>query len=447
MSMLLGALIALGVLVTFHEFGHFWVARRCGVEVIRFSIGFGKPLLRWHDKYGTEFVIAMIPLGGYVKMLDEREEEAAIPEHKLPFAFNRKPVGQRIAIVAAGPIANFILAVILFWLVALIGSKEPIPIIGKVAPESIAAVSGLKPLDEIVAIDGVKTVTWGDIAFQLFGRLGETGNIAVTVKDQQLVEKTYQLAINNWLRGADKPNPFHGIGIEAYRPPIKPELVAIAQDSPAERAGLKAGDLLISLNGTPVADWLTFSEIIQQSPNQVVTVGYLRAGQSYTTSVALATFPEATKKIGYIGVEVKAVWPEDKLRRVNYGPLAAIPKALHQTWSFSVLTLSAIKKMFSGEMSVKNLSGPITIVKVAGSSVESGFTSFLMFLALFSVSLGVFNLLPIPVLDGGHLLFYMIELVRRRPVSEQVQGVALQLGVFLMIAIMLFAIMNDLNWL
>lgn len=447
MSMLIGALIALGVLVTFHEFGHFWVARRCGVEVIRFSIGFGKPILRWHDKQGTEFVIAMIPLGGYVKMLDEREEEAEIPAEKLPYTFNRKPVGQRIAIVAAGPIANFILAFVLFWMVALIGAKEPIPLIGKIEPESIAAVSGLKSMDEIIAVDGVNTATWGDIAFQLFRRLGETGNIAVTVKDSASTEKTYQLAINNWQRGAEKPNPFHGLGINPYRPPIKPELAAIAEDSPAARANLKKGDLLTSLNGKPITDWVAFSQVIQRSPNQTVTIGYQRNGQNNNVSVTLGTFPDTNKNLGYIGVEVKANWPEDKLRRVNYDPVTAIVIATKQTWSFSAVTLSALKKMFTGEMSVKNLSGPITIVKVAGSSVESGFTSFLKFLALFSVSLGVFNLLPIPVLDGGHLLFYLIELVRGRPISEQIQGVALQFGVFLMIGIMLFAIMNDLNWL
>lgn len=448
MSMILGGLIALGVLVTIHEFGHFWVARRCGVEVIRFSIGFGKPIVRWYDKHGTEFVIAMIPLGGYVKMLDEREEEQVIPPEKLAYAFNRKPVGQRMAIVAAGPIANFILAFLLFWVLALIGAKVPIPVIGGVEAESIAASAGVKPMSQITAIDNKPTATWEDVSLQLFKRLGETGNIAITVKDSSSQERTYQLAINNWQRGADKPNPLEGLGIEPYRPIIKPLLAGVAADGPAAQAGLQKDDLITSFNGEPVTDWRDLTDLIKKSANQQVTIGYQRDGQNNLAQVNLISAPD-TEDSGFMGIEIarNIVWPEAMLHRVNYGVVDGMVRSLDQTWGFTYLTLAAIKKMFTGEMSVKNLSGPITIVKVAGSSFESGFVYFLKFLALFSVSLGILNLLPIPVLDGGHLLFYVIEWIRGRPIPEEIQGAALQLGVFLMIGVMLFAIMNDLNWL
>lgn len=445
--MLLGAIIALGVLVTIHEFGHFWVARRCGVEVIRFSIGFGKPLLKWRDRHDTEFVIAMIPLGGYVKMLDEREEEQEIPPEKLPYTFNRKSVGKRIAIVIAGPLANFILAFFLFWVLALIGKIEPIPVIGKIEPESIAAVSGLKPQSEIIAIDGVSAQTWGDISLQLFKRLGETGNIAITVQDSSLQERTYQLVINNWLRGADKPNPFEGLGIIPYRPTVEPILQDITKGGSADLAGLQKDDLIKTFNGQSV-DLQTFVDLVKQSPKKQVMVGLERNGDTYVKQITVGEMPDKPG-IGYLGVALagKMTWPDTMLQHVSYGPIDSVVKSLDQTWAFTFVTLSSIKKMFTGEMSVKNLSGPISIVKVAGSSFESGFLYFLKFLALFSVSLGILNLLPIPVLDGGHLLFYVIEWVRGRPLSEKIQGAALQLGVFLMIGVMLFAIMNDLNWL
>ncbi|UYZ84804.1 RIP metalloprotease RseP [Entomomonas sp. E2T0] len=448
MSMLLGALIALGVLVTIHEFGHFWVARRCGVEVIRFSIGFGKPLIRWRDRRGTEYVIAMIPLGGYVKMLDERETEQEIPPEKLSYTFNRKSVGQRIAIVAAGPLANFILAFLLFWVLALIGAKVPIPTVGKVFPESIAATAGLTPMSEIIAVDNKATATWEDINIQLFKRLGESGNISITVKDSSLQERTYQLAINNWLRGLEKPNPLEGIGIEPYRPVIEPMLASVVKAGPAEQAGLQKGDLIKSFNNEPITDWQILAEQIKKFPNKRVVIGYERNGQDYSAQVSLTTMPNMPDA-GYMGIEImgKITWPDSMVRHVNYGVIDGMVKSLDQTWAFTFLTLESIKKMFTGEMSVKNLSGPIGIVKVAGSSFDSGFIYFIKFLALFSVSLGILNLLPIPVLDGGHLLFYIIEWIRGRPISEEIQGAALQIGVFLMIGVMLFAIMNDLNWL
>lgn len=447
MSMLFGAIIALGVLVTIHEFGHFWVARRCGVEVIRFSIGFGKPLVRWHDRLGTEYVIAMIPLGGYVKMLDERETDQQIPPEKLPYAFNRKSVGRRMAIVVAGPVSNFILAILIFFVLALVGSKEPIPIIEKVSPESIASAAGLKPMTEVLAVDDVSTQTWGDVSLQLFKRLGETGSITLRVKEDDQ-EKLYPLAINDWLRGIAQPDVFSGIGIKPYRPPIQILLSGVTAGGAAEKAGLKGGDVLNYFNDQPITGFQMLTDEIKKMPNQNVKLGYERNGQNYVANVRLMTMPDDSS-LGYMGVELsgKMDWPETKLRHVNYSLSDSLLRSFEQTWAFSFVTLTSIKKMFTGQVSVKNLSGPISIVKVAGSSFSSGFLYFLKFLALFSISLGVLNLLPIPVLDGGHLLFYIIEWVRGRPLSDEIQGMALQLGIFLMIGVMLFAIMNDLNWL
>lgn len=446
--MLFGAIIALGVLVTIHEFGHFWVARRCGVHVIRFSIGFGKPLLRWHDRRGTEYVIAMIPLGGYVKMLDERETDTVIPPEKLAYAFNRKSVGKRMAIVVAGPVANFILALFIFFILALVGTKEPIPLIGKVIPESIVSNAGIKPMSEIIAIDGVLTPTWADVSLQLFKRLGETGTITFTVKEAGQQGKNYSLVINDWLRGAEQPDVFTGVGLRPYRPPMQLFLNRVAEGGAAERAGLKIGDRLESFNDKSIGDFQELTDAIKKMPNQTVTVGYEREGQRSTTNVLLAVMPD-DPSLGYMGIELsgKLDWPENRLRHVGYGVGGALLKSVEQTWTFSFVTLASIKKMFTGQVSVKNLSGPISIVKVAGSSFSSGFLYFLKFLALFSISLGVLNLLPIPVLDGGHLLFYLYEWVRGRPVPEHIQGFAVQFGIFLMIGVMLFAIMNDLNWL
>ena len=445
--MVLGAIIALGILVTIHEFGHFWVARRCGVEVLRFSIGFGKPILRWYDRNGTEFVIAMIPLGGYVKMLDEREADKEISEEKLPYTFNRKTAKQRIAIVVAGPLANFILAFILFWVLAIIPAEEPIPYVGKVLPESIAASVDLKPMSEIIAVDNVPTHTWEDVGLQLFGRLGETGFIDLRVKEGTAI-KTYQLPINSWLYGVKNPDIFSGLGIRPYRPPANVVLSDVFETGAAYKAGLKKGDLIIYIDGHSVTNASFLVQALQKKPNQQVIITYQRDKQVYSTPVMLATLPDDINK-GAIGVQVseQVVWPQAMMHEVSYGVLGGVTRSLGQTFAFSVVTLDSLRKMFTGQVSVKNLSGPVSIVKVAGSSFKAGFVKFLKFLALFSISLGVLNLLPIPVLDGGHLLFYIIEWVRGRALSEQIQGFALQIGVFLMMGVMLFAIMNDLNWL
>ncbi|WLG96928.1 RIP metalloprotease RseP [Pseudomonas sp. FP198] len=443
--MIVGTLVALGVLVTFHEFGHFWVARRCGVKVLRFSVGFGMPLLRWHDKQGTEFVVAAIPLGGYVKMLDEREGE--VPVDQLDQSFNRKTVRQRIAIVAAGPIANFLLALVFFWALAMLGSEQVRPVIGAVEAGSVAARAGLGAGQEIVAIDGEPTSGWAAVNLQLVRRLGESGSLQLLVREQgSTADSPRELILDNWLKGADEPDPIRSLGIRPWRPALPPVLAELDPKGPAHAAGLKTGDRLLAFDGQSVNDWQQVVDSVRVRPDTKIMLRVERDGASIDVPVTLAARGESKAPTGYLGAGVKAVeWPPEMIREVSFGPLEAVGEGARRTWTMSVLTLDSLKKMLFGELSVKNLSGPITIAKVAGASAQSGVADFLNFLAYLSISLGVLNLLPIPVLDGGHLLFYLIEWARGRPLSDRVQGWGIQIGISLVVGVMLLALVNDLG--
>ncbi|AJO76856.1 MULTISPECIES: sigma E protease regulator RseP [Pseudomonas] len=443
--MIVGTLIALGVLVTFHEFGHFWVARRCGVKVLRFSVGFGMPLLRWHDRHGTEFVVAAIPLGGYVKMLDEREGE--VPVDQLDQSFNRKSVRQRIAIVAAGPVANFLLALVFFWVLAMLGTEQVRPVIGGVEAGSMAAKAGLNAGQEIVAIDGEPTVGWSAVNLQLVRRLGESGTLQLLVREQgSTTDSPRELVLDNWLKGTDEPDPIRSLGIRPWRPALAPVLAELDPKGPAQAAGLKTGDRLLALDGQELTDWQQVVDWVRVRPDTKIMLRVERDGAQIDVPVTLAARGKEKVASGYLGAGVKAVdWPPQMLREVSYGPLAAIGEGARRTWTMSLLTLDSLKKMLFGELSVKNLSGPITIAKVAGASAQSGVADFLNFLAYLSISLGVLNLLPIPVLDGGHLLFYLIEWVRGRPLSDRVQGWGIQIGISLVVGVMLLALVNDLG--
>jgi len=443
--MIVGTLVALGVLVTFHEFGHFWVARRCGVKVLRFSVGFGTPLLRWHDRQGTEFVVAAIPLGGYVKMLDEREGE--VPPALVEQSFNRKSVRQRIAIVAAGPVANFLLAILFFWVLAMLGSQQVRPVIGAVEAGSLAASAGLGVGQEIVSIDGKPTNGWSAVNLQLVRRLGESGTLRVGVLDEgATAERQLDITLNNWLKGADEPDPIQSLGLRPWRPAMVPVLAEIDPKGPAAAAGLKTGDKLLAIDGMALGDWQQVVDAVRARPERTVNLRIERDGAALEVPVTLARKGEGQASGGYLGAGVKASeWPAKMLREVSYGPLEAVGEGLSRTWNMSVLTLESLKKMLFGELSVKNLSGPITIAKVAGASAQSGVGDFLNFLAYLSISLGVLNLLPIPVLDGGHLLFYLIEWARGRPLSDRVQGWGVQIGISLVVGVMLLALINDLG--
>lgn len=443
--MLFGTLIALGVLVTFHEFGHFWVARRCGVKVLRFSVGFGSPLVRWHDRHGTEFMVAAIPLGGYVKMLDEREGDVALEQ--LDQAFNRKPVLQRIAIVAAGPIANFLLAIAFFWAIAMLGSQQVRPVIGKVEPDSLAAAAGLQAGQEIVAVDGEVTPGWAAVNLQLVRRLGESGTLELQVREHGALQvMSRQVVLNDWQKGVDEPEPLASLGLVPWRPAVLPVVSELDPDGPAKAAGVQLGDRLLALDGQALDDWQQVVDWVRLRPGESASLLLERQGEQVEVSLTLAERGEGQARSGYLGVGVQGgEWPADMLHEVSYGPVEAVLEGMRRTWGMTVLTLDSLKKMLFGELSVKNLSGPITIAKVAGASAQSGVADFLNFLAYLSISLGVLNLLPIPVLDGGHLLFYLVEWVRGRPLSERVQGWGIQIGISLVLGVMLLALVNDLS--
>lgn len=444
-QMLLATLVTLGLLITFHEFGHFWVARKCGVKVLRFSIGFGKPLIQWKDKQGTEYVIAMIPLGGYVKMLDEREGDVS-PE-ELSQAFNRKPVLQRIAVVAAGPLANFLLAVVLYSLVFGIGSTAVKPVIGEVSSGSIAEEAGLQANQVITQVDGKDVKNWTQVQLSLVRRIGESGEINITTEVGEGWSTEHTLIIDRWQEGVRDPDPFGSLGIHPLRLPIPAVVEQVMDNSAASRAGLLSGDYIREIDGAPIGDWRELVERIQRSPDKELALLIERQGQS----LSLMLTPESKEndqgqKIGFMGVTPKPVsWPEEYLVTLEYGFFGSIWKGIEKTWDMSVLTLESIWKMLGGLISVENISGPITIAKVAGDSVSYGLVPFLSFLAYVSVSLGVLNLLPIPVLDGGHLVYYLIELARGKPLSQSVQELGLRLGVALIGSLMIFAVFNDIS--
>ena len=442
---LLATVVALGLLVTIHEYGHFWVARRCGVRVLRFSIGFGPALYSWRDRHGTEFAIAGIPLGGYVKMLDERE--APVPEDELDQAFNRKSVKQRIAIVAAGPIANFLLAIVAFWVIAVVGITTVAPVTGPVEPGSIAEHAGLTEGLEILEVDGTPTPTWHDVNLQLIRRLGETGQLQMLAREGQDTPRSFTLHLDSWLRGADQPDPMTALGLTTWKPVVAPLIGQLSPGGAAERAGLQPDDLIVAIDGEPVPDWLgDVVPRIQASAGQPLELTVERDGRTRVLHIVPETREQDGRQTGFIGAGVAPFeWPEHMVRSIDYNPLVAVPVAVVKTWDMTVLTLDSLKKMITGLVSAKNLSGPITIAKVAGASAKSGLESFLSFIAYLSISLGVLNLLPIPVLDGGHLVYYTAEWIRGKPLSERIQGWGLQIGLTLIVGVMLFAIYNDIS--
>jgi len=437
-------LVALLILVSIHEFGHFYVARRCGVKVHRFSIGFGKVLFSWRDKFGTEYALAALPLGGYVKMLDEREGNVAPEERHM--AFNNKTVWQRIAIVAAGPLANFLLAILLFWVLLLQGQRDLIPVIDSVEPGSIAAQAGLESGQEIIAIDGEPTPTWQALNKALLNRLGETGQISfkVAYADSHFnYESEAQLV--DWLREAADPDPVAGLGITLFLPKIPPIVGEVVIASPAEKAGLKVGDKILHVDDIAIDDWQSWVDYVRKHPGKPLQVNLERDSQVLEITLIPESVEDNGQRLGRVGVGVKAyTLPEDMIRSYDYSIAGAFVASVNKTWETSGFVLLSVKKLILGEISTKNLSGPITIAKVAGSSAEGGLRSFIGFVALLSVFLAVFNLLPIPVLDGGHLFYYLIEVIKRKPVSDRVQMLGYQVGLFLVISLSVLALYNDI---
>lgn len=434
-------LVAIVILVTVHEFGHFYVARLSGVKVLRFSLGFGKVLLRHYDSKGTEFILSALPFGGYVKMLDEREGD--VPAELLPQTFNQQAVWKRMAIVVAGPLANFILAILLFWVLLLGGERGLIPIIGAVQPDSIAAKAGLEVGQEILAIDGVETPTEQAVARHLIGRLGESGNMHFKVRyPNSTLQYEVDVKLDDWMRGVKDPDPFKGLGIEqAY--PLDAIVGEVTDKSPAQHAGFVTGDKIVKVDDIAVADWRAWVDYVRNHPAKALSVQIERSNQLISLSVTPESFTEKGVSYGRVGMALKPL-PEELFRHYDYSVSGAFVAGLERTWDGAGFVLLSVKKLILGEISTKNLSGPISIAKVAGSSAQNGLKSFVGFLAVLSISLGVFNLLPIPVLDGGHLLSLSVEVIKGKPVSEMVQILAYQLGLALVIGLSMLAMYNDI---
>lgn len=441
-------IVAIGILVTIHEFGHYWVARKMGVKVLRFSIGFGKPL--WKRVAGadaTEYVVAAIPLGGYVKMLDEREGE--VDYRELDRAFNRKSVWARIAIVLAGPLANLILAVFLYWLVFIVGITGVAPIVGTPQQDSSAAIAGFESGDKIVAIADRNTPTWDTVYVALLDAIvadTEILNFSVETETGQQAERS--LPIDSAALLADQGDIVRKLGLQRWWPEVDPVIGAVVPDGAAEAAGLRAGDRILSSDGIEVGTWGDWVGIIRASPEKTLMLQVERAGVVESVELTPARLERENGDIGFIGAretQSQAVIDE-KLRTVErYGPLQSIGKAFQRTWDMIKVSLGMIGKLFTGEASLKNtVSGPISIAQFAGQSVSVGIDHYINFIALVSISLGIFNLFPVPMLDGGHLVYYTVEAVTGKPVSERIQIVGQQVGLALLGTLMVFVFYQDI---
>ena len=438
------AILLLGPLIAIHEFGHYIVARKLGVKVLVYSIGFGPTLLKWTSKKsGIQYQLSALPLGGYVKMLDEREGNVA--EQDLPRAFNRQHPWKRIAIVAAGPLINLAFAVVLFWILFIPSQEQLNTRVGKVLPNTPAATVQMQVGDKITTVDGTQITTWEKLNFALVDRVGETGSIQIQAdRDGQV--KTFQLPIQDFLKNQNQ-SVLDSLGFLPYRPYIAPVVSKLSEDGAAIRQGMKEGDKIIAIDGVKMNDWFDMVQVVQASPEKLLKIDILRQNQL----IHLEVMPQGKRDnmgnvSGVLGVQNipgKINIPADYKQMIQYSPTEAFIMAVDKTGQISGMILNSIIKMFRGLIGLDNLSGPITIAKVAGQSAEMGWQTFISFMALMSVSLGILNLLPIPMLDGGHLVYYFIELIRGKPVSEQIQLVGLKIGMVLLGSMMLLALFND----
>ena len=454
MTTLWAFVVAIAVLVVFHELGHYWVARLCGVKVLRFSIGFGKALYTKKFAGGpfgktqegeTEWVISAIPLGGYVKMLDEREGEVAA--HELHRAFNRQPVWRRMAIVVAGPLANLLLAIVLYWVLFMHGVPGMKPILGEVAPQTPAAAAQMQAQEIILSINGVAMPSWQEVRWILLDLALRGTEARIEGRTQQGAAMQHVLDLKA-VSPADLDGDFmQKLGLQPYQPMVKPVIGKLAEGGAAQRAGLRADDRVVSVDGRAIAQWKQLVETVRSHPGSALHLEVERAGSVLVLDVTPDAVDEAGKQVGKIGAapfvdqrEFDALMTE-----VSYAPIAALSQAVRKTWETAVVSLKMMGKMVLGEISMKNLSGPITIADYAGQSAQMGVVAYLGFLALISISLGVLNLLPIPLLDGGHLLYYTIELVKGSPVSQKAWEAGQNVGIALLVTLMVFALYNDIS--
>jgi len=434
-------ILALSILVVIHEYGHFWVARRCGVKVLKFSVGFGKPLWSKKGKDGTEYILAAIPLGGYVKMLDEREGE--VPEHEYHQAFNRQPLRSRVAIVIAGPIANLLFAVFAYWLIFVLGIPGIRSVVDEVTLNSPAAHAQIMAGDEIIKIDHHDTPTWNSV-YKTLWRQAETGGIVDVTINKQGIEVHRMLDVPK-LGMQASGQILTQLGLQPIQAEIIPVLGQIKPKGAADQAGLQTGDLLLQADGVNIENWQKWVKLIRNSPEQKILVSLKREDKVLER---ILTPIKAANNIGQIGAGFDMSYtkiPNEIKTELRYESIESLNIALEETWQVSALTVKSLFGMIAGTVSIKNLGGPISIAQIAGASAESGLITFIEFLAVISVSLGILNLLPIPVLDGGHLAMYFIEWLKGSPLSEQMQINGQKLGIFLLLLLMLLAFFNDLT--
>jgi regulator of sigma E protease len=447
MLTIIAFIVALSVLVVVHEFGHYWVARRCGVKVLRFSVGFGKPLWsRTLGRDGTEWVVAAIPLGGYVKMLDEREGD--VPAHELHRAFNRKSVWQRFAIVLAGPVANFLAAVLLYWVLFIHGIPGLIPVVAEPPQASVAARAGFAAGETVLAVDGVSVKTWQDFRWIVLQRALERRPVQVELQGQQGTAVLRELRFDGLESGDIEGDVLGALGLLRQRLVLPPVIGQVTGNGAAARAGLRGGDRIVAINGERPETWDAVVQKVREAAGQPLQFRVQR-GEVDLPPLAVTpdTIEEGGLRFGRIGASPR-MDPDlmkGMIADVSYGPLESIWRAVAKTWETALFSLRMLGKMVIGEVSVKNLSGPITIADYAGQSAQNGWISYLLFLALISISLGVLNLLPIPLLDGGHLMYYSVEIFTGKPVPDRIMEVGQQVGMTLLFALMAFALYNDIN--
>ena len=424
------------ILVSVHELGHFIVARRLGVKVLRFSVGFGRPLFKWQSKAGTDFVLGYIPLGGYISMLDTRNQNDVPPEMES-MAFDKVAPWRQILIAAAGPGANFVLAIVLFWAILMMGVAVSVPYIGEVDADSPAHRAGLQPAERLVEVDGVPIENWNDVMTQLLRRIGDSGSVALTTQVGQF-NRDYSIPISDWLSTEKDPMLLEELG---FSPGTLPVVGSVVANSAAEAAGLQVGDHIVAIGGQNVRLWQDLVEIVSKSPGQELTIQFERNENPHLVTATPKNKVEANGTIvGFLGVG-----PGHPTTVMQYGLVDGLLGGVKKTWEYTTLIVTSIGKMITGQMSVSNLAGPVSIAHTAGTTVQSSFLDYITLLGMLSVSLGLINLLPIPVLDGGHIVYATVQMITRRPIPLRVQQIASMVGIFFIGGLFILVLFNDIT--